>query len=368
VPASQAATAQSPKSVSELIQRIRSDYPANQPVWLRFAETVLQVLTNSAEVAADLEDYFAPFLCQADAPDIQVTAHQAPEINLALPFQEKPPEPGKTKVKEAYSDLPDGRIVRKTQTGICCAFDSRDALIVGPCREHLNQVVNFVNHCYVRPALQSGAVLGHAAGVAFGEKGLALAGASGSGKSTLALKLLDLGGDFVSNDRLVILRGSSGLVMRGLAKHPRVNPGTLLTNPGLRKLLSQAEQQELSSLPHEALWQLERKYDVPIHRVFGSGRFRLQAGLQALIILNWSPDSLDGMRIVKVDPERNPELLTSFMKTPGVFLEMDSSRLEAVSIQDYQQFMQSCPVYEISGGVDFNGAARVCQEALGQGS
>jgi HprK-related kinase B len=114
-----------------------------------------------------------------------------------------------------------------------------------------------------------------------------MAGFSGAGKSTLSLHLMAGGATFVSNDRLLITPDGDGLMMSGVAKLPRINPGTILNNPTLTALLSDAEKATLSSLPEQELWELEQKFDVPINTCFGEDRFVLSAKMTGLVVLNW---------------------------------------------------------------------------------
>ena len=64
-----------------------------------------------------------------------------------------------------------------------------------------------------------------------------MAGFSGAGKSTLALHVMSLGATFVSNDRVMVAEtpanDSGAPMMYGVAKHPRINPGTAMNNPDL---------------------------------------------------------------------------------------------------------------------------------------
>ena len=61
----------------------------------------------------------------------------------------KTPDPGKTKIKEEYVDLDDGRIVRKRLTGMLFVFGGGQNVAVGPCGANLNQVINFINNRYI---------------------------------------------------------------------------------------------------------------------------------------------------------------------------------------------------------------------------
>ena len=68
--------------------------------------------------------------------------------------------------------------------------------------------------------------------------GLVIAGFAGAGKSTLALEIMGHGTDFISNDRVMVSRQGQTLTMAGVAKMPRINPGTVLNNPNLASVMN----------------------------------------------------------------------------------------------------------------------------------
>jgi HprK-related kinase B len=330
---------------------------------MRLGDCSISVTSNDGPLISELADYFRAFLAQGEVEaDIHVSVHQAPVPDFGGGFVPRAPEPGKTKIKEEYRDLPDGRIVRKRATGVAFVFGPGDNLALGPCRENLNQVVNFINNRFLDRKLREGGLLGHASGVARDDAGLALAGSSGSGKSTLALQIVSRGADFVSNDRLVLQRSEgSGLRMTGVPKLPRVNPGTIVNNPSLSGLLTLEERESYESRSREELWGLERKYDVPVDRCFGPGRFRLIAPLRVLAVLNWDRRSGHQVRFRRVDPSRREDLLRLLAKSPGLF----STAADAVpALQDYASLLTPVPVYEVTGGTDFLRAAETCLELI----
>jgi HprK-related kinase B len=114
--------------------------------------------------------------------------------------------------------------------------------------------------------------------------GLALAGLSGMGMSTLALHVMQLGADFVSNDRLMVERRGGGLTMHGVAKMPRVNPGTVLHNPCLAPVIPEEERVRFEDLSPDELWTLEHKYDAFIAECFGPGRFRWVCPMAGIVL------------------------------------------------------------------------------------
>ena len=218
--------------------------------------------------------------------DISVQAMEGPALELDLPLVAKEPDPGKPRVKEEFLDLADGRLVRKRLTGMVFMLVLNRHL-AGSCLANDNQVVNFLNSRYIQWLLDRGYLLCHAAAVTTPQRGLVLAGFSGMGKSTLALHLMSQGVNFVSNNRLLLRQQDDGLAMHGVAKLPRINPGTTLTNPDLVSVLSTQDKQRFQALSTQELWTLEHKYDVYLDRCFGPGRFQLAAKMHGLVILNW---------------------------------------------------------------------------------
>ncbi|MFZ3048025.1 MAG: HprK-related kinase B [Desulfatirhabdiaceae bacterium] len=341
-----------------LARRIRYNYPVEDEIPLQFGNCHIQVQSNSESVIAGLKAYFSPFLRRQSEPDrLVISVFQADDFSVDIPLTEKMPDPGKTKIKEEYADIPDGRIVRKRLTGMVFVFGGADHIAIGPCMENLNQVVNFINNRYIEWLICHGGLLGHAAGISLHDNGIALAGFSGMGKSTLALHLVSKGADFVSNDRLVLEKSETGIRMHGVAKLPRVNPGTILNNPDLKGLLSDVEYARFSALSQEDIWNLEHKFDVRIDRFFGSNRFVLSSEMDALVILNWQRNSQPtAMR--PVDIEHRRDLLPAFMKSTGLFfLPKRPEQITTPTEYAYINILKKRPVFEISGGVDFEAAA-----------
>ncbi|MGD8541022.1 MAG: HprK-related kinase B [Desulfobacteraceae bacterium] len=349
-----------PLSRRQLIDALRRSYPAENTLHLKFGRCSVQVATNAPAINQALKDYFGQFCADPQAADIVITAHEAPEADLPVSYRLKPPEPGKSKIKEEYVDLADGRIVRKCLTGMVFIFGGDGNLAIGPCQANLNQVVNFINNRYIEWLLCQGGLLGHAAGVVIEGRGLALAGFSGAGKSTLALHLMRKGAVFVSNDRLIIQQNPDGLMMHGVAKLPRINPGTALNNPHLQGVMSEAERRRFSGLPPEELWNLEHKYDAPIDACFGPDRFELSAPMSGLVILNWRRGQ-QPMTTQRVALAERRDLLPAFMKPAGLFfLPDDACRMPEPTPAGYLDLLSSCPVWEFSGGIDFEAATRAC--------
>jgi HprK-related kinase B len=243
-------------------------------------------------------------------------------------------------------------------------FTADRHLAYGPCSENPNQVINFVNNRHIQWTLARGHLLCHAAAVARNGRGLAVAGRSGMGKSTLALELMTRDLDFISNDRLMIRRDGASVEMLGVAKLPRINPGTALNNPFLSSVMPEDDVRTVSGLSEQELWNLEQKYDVYIDQCFGPGKFRLSAEMAGLIVLNWSLDAGEPI-LEAIELEHREDLLAAFRKDVGLFYLPGTGILEPDrTARAYLDVLGDCPVIEVSGGIDFRVAADRCLPLL----
>lgn len=336
-----------------------ADFPPGEHLSLDFGYVSVRVRTNSPGLVRDLADYFVGFVRPDGGPaDLAVTALEMPEPDLGLEFDLKEPEPGKSRIKEEWVDLPDGRVVRKRLTGMHFLFGGDLNLAVGPCLDNDNQVVNFINNRMIQWDLDRGALLAHAAGVNRHGRGLALAGFAGMGKSTLALHLMSRGLVFVSNDRLLIRRVDGRPFMRGVPKLPRINPGTALNNPDLSEVIPEDEREAFADLDRSQIWDLEHKYDVKISECFGHDRFQLNSPLDGLVILNWQRDA-GAPSVGRVNLAQRRDLLGAVMKSPGLFFQPAGPEPDH-SEEAYIEALNDTTVIEVSGGVDFERAADAC--------
>lgn len=353
-------------TLSRLLAPVLEAAPISHRLEVTFGDVTVVVSSNSKGLIDKLANYYRDFVGGGGATLVPVTAIEAGPPDFDLPYAVKEREPGKTKVKEAYIDLPDGRVVKKLLTGLVFLFGQGDNYAVGPCIDNDNQVVNFINNRFIELCLKRGALLFHAAGVAEGGAGLVISGFAGAGKSTLALEIMRHGTDFVSNDRVMVSRAATGLTMTGVAKMPRINPGTVLNNPSLHAVMSEEDRKRFSALPQAELWDLEHKYDAFIDECFGPGRFKLSCPMAGLVVLRWKRDA-SPMTASRVILRERRDLMAAFMKDVGLFYEFEDPSEPSVASQNaYLDLLGDLPVLEIDGGVDFHKAAEACLAFLRQ--
>ncbi|MCG2734720.1 HprK-related kinase B [Pseudodesulfovibrio aespoeensis] len=354
-------------SCKELVARFRESVPADKGLLLDFGGCVVQALCSTDTLRDELAAYFKEFVTPSGSPDIVVSAHEADPPETGLDFSVKQPDSGKTKIKEEWADLEDGRVVRKRLTGMHFVFGQGENATIGPCLANSNQVINFINNRFIEWKLNLGGLLGHAAGVAHHGRGISLAGFSGAGKSTLALHLMSRGTTFISNDRVMVEQNGNGLTMFGVAKQPRINPGTALHNPDLCNIVEPDMRRDFLAMPPEELWRLEHKYDALIDECYGPGRFMLRHTMNALVILNWTRGG-GSMKVSMVDPLERADLLAAFMRDTGLFyLPADPERAKGPDVGDYARMLGRADLIEISGGIDFEGASTVCLHYMATG-
>lgn len=358
--------------IAELQARLMAEVELEPICCLALGERALRVVGNSSELGAALRAYFAPYLVDsapADAPE--VVALEREPLHFDVEWTDWPREAGKSGLKERYHDAPGGRLLWKVRTGMMFILKPERAVAVGECRANLNQVINLVNNQFIAWLMDEGHALCHAAGVVRAGAGLGMAGVSGAGKSTLALRLIDRGASFVSNDRLLVRREAKGVVMRGIPKMPRVNPGTLLSLPSLERVLPEGRSAELRRLPLPELWELEEKYDADIGELYGPGRVASEAPLTTFLVLSWSYKN-DGPAVVEhATLAERPELLAQIEKHPGPFYHSGGVYDTRGSVSElpaapYLDVLGDVPLLAISGGVDWGVAVEACEALMGE--
>ncbi|MGD8907958.1 MAG: HprK-related kinase B [Chromatiales bacterium] len=326
----------------------------------------LVIRSNSLPLLERLTDYFG-HLAQAPTQErLEIIAVERPVCDSGLPFIDWRREPGKQGRKDAYLDLTNGRLLLKVRTGMLFLQSATRLIAAGPCLTHDNQLINFINSQLMNRLQQRGWLICHAAALVRDGMALALAGFSGNGKSTLMLRLLESPEyRYLTNDRLFLRAGESGVMAVGIPKLPRINPGTLVNNPRLAALLTKERQQALRQLPSEELWALEEKHDVDVAALYGEDRIDTSTPrpLTSLLILNWSHATAGSTRLQRVDLERRRDLLPAVMKSPGPFYQDSAGRFqrddEPLPEAAYLPLLREVAVFEVTGGIDFDRLAEL---------
>jgi len=337
---------------------------------LALGDCTLCLRSNCQQLIDRLGAYFSAVTTTIGAvADIDIVAVDSDVLNLGLEFADWAREPGKKGRKDAYVDLPDGRLILKVRTGMLFLQCETHKIAAGPCLAHDNQVINFINSQYMNWLQQRDWRICHAAAVVRDGSGLAIAGFSGGGKSTLMLHFLDDDGlSYLTNDRLFVRKNGSLLQAAGIPKLPRINPGTIVNNPKLFDLIPKHQREVLLRLPRHELWALEEKYDVQVDQVYGAGRMVFSAPLSAFLVLNWQPDSDRTADIRPVNLSERRDLLGAIMKSPGPFYQyadgsfyQDQTPLDE---QAYLDILEGVSVYEACGRIDFKAIKEICLETM----
>lgn len=357
-------------SLDDIAEQLKAgEQLLSRKLYIQLGDCRLALACNSEALIETLENYFRHVLTSPDiaSADIEVVAIARAVADTGLPFRDWPREPGKTGRKDAYLDLPPGRVLLKVRTGMLFIQSDRVRLAAGPCHEHDNQLVNFILSQYMNWLQQRNWLICHAAALAGPHGATGLAGFSGGGKSTLMLQLLERPEhQFLTNDRLFIRLSGAQTEARGIPKLPRINPGTIVHNPRLQSLIPAAERSELGAMPPAELWQLEDKYDVPVASLYGAGRIRHAAFLARLVVLNWQRDSAMATRLQQVDPAQRPDLLEAIMKSPGPFYQDSGGQFlhdsSTPPMERYLDALGGIPVFELGGRTDFGRAVQLIDQ------
>lgn len=345
-----------------LKQLDRSVVSDAEPIWLGIGHMRVKLLC-AAPLHNELRQYYREALVGEGPADAVVEVLDGQTLASPPNWRDWAREPGKTGRKDAIFDLEDARLIYKVRTGVTFVQSPDAAIAFGSCGAYPNQVVNFVNTQFLNIALRAGWQICHAAAVTDGSKTLAIAGLSGGGKSTSVLRLMDMPQmRFVTNDRLLVRAGQPFPQGLGIPKEPRINPGTILHNARLHKMLTPQRLSELSEMPVDALWQLEEKHDLIISEIYGPERVRYNAQLTDFWVLNWSRDAAEETRLVEVDLADRPDLLSAIMKSAGPFYQKPGGDFlqdhEACSAPEYLEALSGVQVHEVTGRVDFDALSR----------
>jgi HprK-related kinase B len=334
---------------------------------LQFADVPIRVRTNDAEIATRLARYYTPWVVgEAVRRGGGVVDLVQGEPVVDGDFQDLVRAGGR-RVKEATRDGDDGRLILKRGTGVLMGLMPGRAFAVGDLRAHLNQGINLINAVYAKAVMRRGHLLFHASAVSWRGAAVALAGPPSAGKSTSALHCVGHGLRFLSNDRVLAKLRADGVEVVGYPKHPRVNPGTLLTHPRLAAFLSPDERAALEALPSDDLWRLERKRDVDLDAVYGPGAVDLRARLRAFVLLRWLRGERQ-MRVRLIEVSEALAALPLYYKDLGAF-DLDrepGSAPDADVPRRYRALLRRVTLVEVTGAPDFPRLVKLVLDLLGR--
>ena len=337
---------------------------------LTFGALTVNVHTNQITILDELNTYYKSYHNSSENEQaINVYAIEQSKVIESIDWLDVPREAGKQGKKEGYldsfskSDVFEGRWIKKFKTGMLLLQRFENPIAIGPCTENMAQIINFINNQFLNLHLRAGYLLGHASGFSVNGNVTAIAAGSGGGKSTLMLRCLEKETrDFVTNDRILIRHSDGGVEAVGVAKLPRVNPGTLLHSheQRLRHILSKERQEQLLDMLPADLWVLEEKYDVQIEDEYGPNRVGLTGKLVNLIMLDWSFSSDEPTKIERVDLNLEPETIEGLRKRPGPFYQDNSGSfvdlIACESVKAYCAELDGVRVFRLVGGIDFDKA------------
>lgn len=335
-----------------------------------FGDLEIIVHSNSPALLSHLKAYYLSYFKLPPAPTqtLNVSLIDQPAIGASELWVDVPREGGKQGKKEGYLDASDGRWIYKFKTGMCFHQNQFHPIAIGPCLDNVPQVVNFINNQFLNNHLQQDYVLGHAAAFSQDNQVTAIAASSGGGKSTLMLRCLEHPDrDFITNDRILMKQVLDQAQAIGLAKMPRVNPGTLINSPRLKHILPSKRQAELRQLSSATLWHLEEKYDVQIEQEYGPKRIQIQGLLTNLIMLDWSNSSTTETALEKIDLTEDPVAIDGLRKRPGPFFinkqgKFANDLTQIGSYERYQRVLKGVNIYRLTGKVDFDKAYELLEQ------
>lgn len=351
------------KNILELDNIYSKKMLLEKDLLLEFDKCFICITSNSEKMIDYLGNYFKSFISKRKdvRVDYKIKIFERNNLDLKMDFKIVKPGFGKTKIKEEYHELENGRIVKKVLTGLIFLTGKEVNSVFGRCLKNANQIVNFINNKYIQWLLEQGGILLHAAGICSNSQGIGICGFSGKGKSTLALKLLENDINFVSNDRLIICSQNEQTKMMGVPKYPRVNPGTIINNENLNDMISKEKIEILKNMEPEQLWELEEKYDVFLENFFKSAKFVLSSNIKSLIILNWDKDK-KYFNAEKISLENRKDLIPVFYKEPGIFYY--SKKKYSSDYDEYINVLNNINVIEFNGKLDFEEAKNFCMKNL----
>lgn len=329
---------------------------------LSFVGLRVQVFANTPEILDYLDDYYAS-LTQGGTGTSEIRVfliNDTPDTGGAEWTPVKRSKPSPLGLKEAFVDMPSGRWIHKVRTGMVMFQSMTDPIALGDLQHNRAQVVNFINNQFLNHYQREGYLLGHASAFDIGGDTTAIAASSGGGKSTLMLRALENPeARFLSNDRILFRAGDGQTKVLGLAKHPRVNPGTLVNSSRLASVLPECERTRFETMPRNELWEVEQKYDVLIPEIYGEQKTALEGQLKNLILLDWSLESTEPTALSPVDAQSTPEALEGLRKSAGPFFQAEDGHFpqqKCESAETYASNLKGVCVWRLTGSVDFDQA------------
>jgi len=265
-------------------------------VYLQIAHLTIKILFGDELVAEGVRKYFTEFVCpnsdfegeNGAGKHIDLTISAVHHTNPCIRHELLLEEPREKSIKQSYYVVQDVLVVYRVRTNIAFYIRRKSSYVVGDLHNHGAEVRNLIGYAYNQSLRGKGYTCFHASAVSYNGNGLAFAGSPGSGKTTLSLSFLEMGFDFVTNDRILVKQKGEDVYMSGVPKWPTVNPGTLCSVPHLKELLATPERQAYyDSLTPDVLWHLEEKYPVRVSQVYGKDRLCLWTKLKTLCILTW---------------------------------------------------------------------------------
>ncbi|NMC49179.1 MAG: HprK-related kinase B, partial [Desulfovibrio sp.] len=152
--------------LSEVADRLLRGFSPAASLFLRLAETDVTVASDSPALIDFLSGYFREFSRPPGPTEVAIRFRTAPPVPPdfcpGLVLADRPFDPREKTSKEQWANLPDGRVVRKKRTGMVFVFGDDLHLAAGPCLEHVDQVVNFINFRVAARHLSGGCLLAHA--------------------------------------------------------------------------------------------------------------------------------------------------------------------------------------------------------------
>ncbi|MDO6824211.1 HprK-related kinase B [Marinobacter sp. 1_MG-2023] len=337
---------------------------------LAFHGMAFKILSDDSGVLNLLRDYFSGLTeTGTETPTTQQRVYLVNKSMDTSKIHWTPVERIKASslgLKEAYADVPGGRWIHKVRTGMVMFQALTDPIIFGDLREHISQVINFINNQFLNYQQRQGYLLGHASAFNIDGSVTAIAASSGGGKSTLMLKALEADNTrFLSNDRILFKVAGDQVRILGLAKHPRVNPGTLINSQRLQSILPESKRKRFEGMPQGQLWDIEQKYDVLIPQAYGEDKAALSGRLKNLVLLDWTLGASEPTALSTVDIRANPEALEGLRKSPGPFFQQADGRFppeQSRSADIYVENLRGVQIWRLAGKVDFERAIALFHE------